>query len=157
MKRTLLLIATFFVAINVFAQDSDKIKRWSTLELTMAPINIIELTTTQGIIYDRFAVGLTVGLGENLETWREIYGHYIPLYLTAQFDLTQGTKVVPYFAVKAGAEFYVTDGLNPIMYALHPSFGIKYKNFYSGLGFYNAWRGTYTSSYLLSLSIGYNF
>lgn len=168
MKKVLLAVVATLLSIGAFAQEETKIRRWSQFDLLGSP-SMIALNTSQGLAYQDFYFGLSYGFGYNsdrefvrmgVDSKDSVFGVYIPLYLTVRNDIAHIKSVTPYFEIKAGLQWFCAKGV--ALFALHPTFGIEYKNIQIGTSVQalscRDFNGKpYERTYDLIFSVGYNF
>lgn len=168
MKRILFIAVAMLLSVGAFAQEETKIKKWSQLDLIGSP-DMIVMNTSQGLSYQDLYVGLSYGVGYTSDAMYlraggksedSVRGVYIPLYLAIRNDIGHIKSITPYFEIKAGLQWYCTEGV--ALLALHPTFGIEYKNFQIGTGVQalkcEDFNGKpYTRTYDLIFSLGYKF
>ena len=170
MKKILLMLLVVLATANVFAQDANTLKYWSNMETTLGVGMILEFNTTQGINYDRFHLGLTSGFGINTDEVHQaaghktsIYGFYIPVQLNTRIDLTTNTRLVPYFAIKAGGQWFINQGI--MAFNVYPVFGVQYKDIFLATGIQGTFHNKtldefgepYARDYFCVFSLGYTF
>lgn len=168
MKRILLATVAMLLSLGVFAQEESKLGRWSQLDLIGSP-SMIALNTSQGFIYQDFYFGLSYGIGYNsdkeylrigVDSKDSVFGVYIPFYLTIRNDIASGRTITPYFEIKSGIQWFCSKRV--VVFAVHPTFGIEYKNIQIGTGVQALTCGDvggkpYSRTYDLIFSLGYNF
>lgn len=169
-NKALLTLLVVLATANIFAQETQKIERWSNFEATLGVGMILEFNTTQGVTYDRFHLGLTTGYGTNTDQGHQnlghktsIYGYYIPLQLNARVDLTTNTTFVPYFAIKAGGQWFINQ--RKMAFNVYPVFGVQYKDIFVATGIQGTFHNKtldefgepYARDYWCIFSVGYNF
>lgn len=170
MKRIIFTLLIVFATSNMFAQVTQKIEYWSNIEATLGVGMILEFNTTQGITYDRFHLGLSTGYGTNTDQEHlalghktSIHGFYIPLQLNARVDLATNKTLVPYFAIKAGGQWFINQ--RKMAFNVYPVFGVQYKDIFVATGIQGTFHNKtldefgepYARDYWCIFSVGYNF
>ncbi|MBO7197847.1 MAG: hypothetical protein J6V28_03520 [Tidjanibacter sp.] len=170
MKKIIFTLLIVFATSNMFAQVTQKIEYWSNIEATLGVGMIFELNTTQGITYDRFHLGLSTGYGTNTDQVHKtlghktsIYGFYIPLQLNARVDLATNKTLVPYFAIKAGGQWFINQ--KKMAFNVYPVFGVQCKNIFLATGIQGTFHNKtldefgepYARDYFCIFSLGYTF